>query len=75
MSLFVVDYTALSADLSKMKTIRFFRDVLAISMENLAEIDLFLPKLHRHDGKDISISHWRVGSAKKRETTRFSTSK
>jgi len=55
-----------------MKTIGFLPAVLTIYMENLAEIDLFVPKLHRRDGEDIMISHWKVGSAKKGETTGFS---
>ena len=46
--------------------------VLTIYTENLAEIDLFLPKLHRRDVGDITSSHWRVGTAKEVETTGFS---
>lgn len=45
--------------------------VLTIYTENLAEIDLFLPKLHRRDVGDITFSHWRVGTAKEGETTGF----
>ena len=46
--------------------------VLTMHKENKAEIDLFLPKLHRRNVEDITFSHWRVGTANEGETTGFS---